>query len=174
MIFVRPSDLRGTLPPMRTMVRGERLAWARERAGYDQVDVAKAIGVSESSVQRWEKCDINARGTWPNGSQLLRLADLLGVSPRWLEWGEGAGPAAKAQIIDRFLESDEGRGLAEDLQHWLRAVPPPRGVEPDLEWVRGLVSTHYRAHRTPPQEPLTPSEGAAAVELERRARRKKS
>lgn len=51
------------------------LAKYRKRAGYSQVEVAKALNVTQGSVSAWEK------GRWePDKKSLIRLAELYGVT----------------------------------------------------------------------------------------------
>ena len=67
----------------------ERLNVAME--GREDATVGRAIGVGKSLVGSWR------RGTVPSGPTIFRLADELGVAPRWLATGLGpreVGPAA--------------------------------------------------------------------------------
>lgn len=73
---------------------GERVAQARrekaarERRDILKKDVAETLGVSESTVGRWE------RGTLPEEPEMLRaLADYLAVTPAWLHYGVGSPEA---------------------------------------------------------------------------------
>ena len=47
----------------------------RKRAGISQVDLAKALGVTQSAVSQWEM-----GVTSPRQAMLLRLADVLGCT----------------------------------------------------------------------------------------------
>lgn len=69
---------------------GERVSQERRQKGLDERrdvlkrDVARALGVSESTVGRWE------RGTLPDDPELLeRLAAYFGVTAAWLHYGVG-------------------------------------------------------------------------------------
>lgn len=62
-----------TVPFMRTI--GKRIAAARELAGLNQSELARALKVTPQSVQAWES-DKNT----PRPKKLESLADILGVS----------------------------------------------------------------------------------------------
>ena len=57
---------------------GKRIAAARNRRGWTQMDLALEAHVSLSTVQRWE------RGDMPPVRELIRLAGVLGVEPEQL------------------------------------------------------------------------------------------
>lgn len=54
---------------------GKRLVLLRERKGFSQSQLAKAMDVSQGSVARWEK-----RSVAMPPEQILKLAHVLGVS----------------------------------------------------------------------------------------------
>jgi transcriptional regulator with XRE-family HTH domain len=56
----------------------------QENAHWTDVTIAEKLGVSKSAVGQWRKAD-----AVPNPQTLFCLADLAGVSPRWLAMGEG-------------------------------------------------------------------------------------
>lgn len=83
------------------MTLGQRIAQARrELSARTQTDVtlaaiAKAVGVSTTSVSEWE-ADKKA----PREKTLLRLAKYLGVTPAYLRYGvEVAAKPPETQII---------------------------------------------------------------------------
>lgn len=55
---------------------------------YRPEDLAAELGVDPSTVGRWEK---DKRS--PRDEALAELARVLNVSPAWLRYGEGQGPA---------------------------------------------------------------------------------
>lgn len=63
---------------------GERLCFARERAGLTQSELAKRAGVSQGTIGNIES------GTRNRPRNLLKIARALGVSPDWLESGAGS------------------------------------------------------------------------------------
>lgn len=63
---------------------GERLKWARERAGLSQSELARRVGIKQQSVNAIEKGD-KAKRT----SYVAELAKELGVNAEWLASGTG-------------------------------------------------------------------------------------
>ena len=80
---------------------GDRLAAAREAAGMDQAQMAKRLGVKQSTMRAWE--DDMAE---PRANRLSMLAGILNVSMMWLINGEGEG-------LDGPVETDT---MPEDMQ----------------------------------------------------------
>jgi Zn-dependent peptidase ImmA (M78 family)/transcriptional regulator with XRE-family HTH domain len=95
------------------MVSAERLAAARARNGYDQEDVANAVGVSRAMVSYWE-----SGRRKPNDRQLVALAQLLRVPVGFLLGQEELQPTADlgAMIFrggDHALPAEALPGLQE-------------------------------------------------------------
>lgn len=74
------SDFRN-LPPMSTDF-GKRLKTARKHAGLIQAQLAKAVGIGQSTVAELEKEGFGS-------SHVATIAAACGVSPIWLATGEG-------------------------------------------------------------------------------------
>jgi DNA-binding XRE family transcriptional regulator len=75
---------------------GERLEMAISNAGYNQSKLAKAVGISQTSIQHLCKKGIRS-GYTP------QIADILGVDAEWLATGEGEMKARDKQappVID--------------------------------------------------------------------------
>ncbi|AXI53973.1 transcriptional regulator [Sulfitobacter sp. JL08] len=89
---------------------GDRLAAAREAAGMDQAQMAKRLGVKQSTMRTWE--DDMAE---PRANRLSMLAGILNVSMMWLINGEGEG-------LDGPVETDTMPEDMQDLLVELRAV----------------------------------------------------
>ena len=68
---------------------GDRLVAAREKANLSQQDLAKRLGVKNSTIKSWENDNSE-----PRGNRLSMLAGLLNVSITWLISAEGSGVAA--------------------------------------------------------------------------------
>jgi len=66
---------------------GERLLWARMRAGLTVRALAEVAGVAFSAVTEIEK---NKRR--PRTDTTERLAVALGITPCWLSYGDGPAP----------------------------------------------------------------------------------
>ncbi|BCW96106.1 MAG: helix-turn-helix transcriptional regulator [Fimbriimonadales bacterium] len=76
------SPLEGTAP-----MGGELLHALRERRGWTQERVALHLGVTVSTVSRWERSE-----SWPSPEQLARLCEALGARPeehQALQGGQG-------------------------------------------------------------------------------------
>lgn len=77
---------------------GDRLSGAREAAGMTRGQLARRIGVKESTIAKWED-DFSE----PRANKLQMLSGLLGVSLTWLLTAEGEGldgPVGSEPISD--------------------------------------------------------------------------
>lgn len=73
----------------------------RKELRLTQAEVAKACGVSEATVSRWESGDIANMSR----SKIQALANILRVSPVTLiNFGENVGPMPAASPIDAYDE----------------------------------------------------------------------
>lgn len=61
----------------------ERLKTARKQAGLTQADLARQVGIDQTSISNLE------RGKSQGSSHTVSIAHACGVSPLWLESGEG-------------------------------------------------------------------------------------
>lgn len=61
----------------------QRIVHARQRASMSQAELARAIGVEQPRVCRWE------RGQHPRPQRIRQIAEVLGVNLAWLAVGEG-------------------------------------------------------------------------------------
>lgn len=95
---------------------GDRVAAAREAAGMEQAQLAKRLGVRQSTLRGWED-DISE----PRANRLSMLAGLLNVSMMWLINGEGEGLDGSEDAVhvpaDVSALLAEVRGLREDLSN---------------------------------------------------------
>lgn len=78
---------------------GDRLAKARGEAGLTQTQLAKKVGVSQTTVSDIE------RGRNAGSGDAARFAETLGVNALWLSEGRGAMRAADTPRADRVRES---------------------------------------------------------------------
>jgi transcriptional regulator with XRE-family HTH domain len=107
----------------------ERLKWAREAAELSQGALARKAGVSQGAIGNYES------GARDAPRDVLRLAESLGVSPRWLLQGVGlphesmpstsGGAEGKAQLL---LQDERVLQLLDDLaslsqERFERAMP---------------------------------------------------
>ncbi|MEZ5343759.1 MAG: helix-turn-helix domain-containing protein [Acidimicrobiales bacterium] len=96
-----------------------RLNEALSRKGVSQADLAQELGVSAASVSSW--CGGSKRPSTPN---LERIAEFLGVTPGFLQFGEGTSPP----IADAEIETLRSEYREELVWYW-RPAPRDRGRE---------------------------------------------
>lgn len=76
---------------------GERLRWARVKRGLQGTDLAQLVKREQKSIYRYEG------GTqMPSRKTMKKLAQVLKVSPVWLEYGRGQ-PNACQEVEDYLL-----------------------------------------------------------------------
>ena len=98
---------------------GQRVAWARERLGLSQADLARKAGMTQSAIGNIE-AGIRARPR-----QLLELAQALNVSQTWLLTGTESRPirAMQQQPAAYTLEGQLSE-VERVLIQMFRQVPP--------------------------------------------------
>lgn len=101
---------------------GQRIRAAREAVELDQVQLAKRVGTTKSAVSQWESgATKNVRP-----DNLLRVADVTGVSIRWLITGTGPREdilaSAQVRALATLIASLTPEQLAEILPE--DNVPP--------------------------------------------------
>lgn len=83
------------IAPMSTI--GSRVKWAREQAGLSGGQLAKAIKVSQPTI--WELENGKSHGT----KHLIKIAEVCGVSAKWLDDGSGHPKAGiKTPSVAKF------------------------------------------------------------------------
>lgn len=88
--------------------------------------LAKLVGVSTATVSRWED-DLRR----PKPDAMHKLADVLGVSPAWLDYGVEVARPAESDRSERgsaVAEGDEGDSGGEGPRTAARSpiIPRPR------------------------------------------------
>ena len=81
---------------------GDRLVAAREKSNLSQQDLAKRLGVKNSTIKSWENDNSE-----PRANRLSMLAGLLNISITWLICAEGSGveePEKSYETPDDFQE----------------------------------------------------------------------
>lgn len=93
---------------------GQRLGQARREKGVREArdvtlsEIAKAVGVTSTSVSEWE-----ADKKSPREDALAKLAKFLGVTPAYLRYGVGAESASKsASLVTHDTEATRQRQSA--------------------------------------------------------------
>jgi transcriptional regulator with XRE-family HTH domain len=92
---------------------GVRLRHARKLKGLTQVQLAKSSGVKQSTISEVETGESKS----PVGTNLVRLAQTLSVSPEWLAAGKGPMVASDPPL------PIEAQRVARD---WLKLAPEVR------------------------------------------------
>lgn len=113
----------------------ERLVEARAKARLTQKQLADHAGISQRQVARYEGGEQEPRPT-----TIHRLAEALGVSPRWLATGaepeqEAAGKLPLPEIIETSFEEEPGRGGS----FTLRLRLPVQAGESETEYLAKLA-----------------------------------
>lgn len=125
---------------------GERIASARERAGFNKNRFARELGTSWQHVDHWEK-----GRTVPSLGSLRRVAELLGVSVDYL-LGVRADPALPARSgLARYLAELAPEDLRADEEEWLRNAPLDEH-EASPEDYRRLLEGLRRISNRPPSK----------------------
>lgn len=84
---------------------GDRIRWAVEtHMGITQSEFARRLDVKQPQVSRW----INDASRPPNETSLKTIAEMSGVSPAWLRYGEGEAIEAPSKQDDQADEEPEG------------------------------------------------------------------
>lgn len=96
-----------------------RLKHVRTLRGLKQAELAKKSGVSQASVSELETGE--SRSPW--GTNLVRLAQTLKVSPEWLASGKGQMDGYEAPLPPEAVK------MAKD---WLRLTPEVRSRVADM------------------------------------------
>lgn len=113
---------------------GERIAWARERAGLNKNRFARELGTSWQHVDHWEK-----GRTEPSLASMRRIAELLGVSIDFL-LGVRDDPSSEEpkKGLAHFLERLAPPDLTEHEEEWLRSAPVDARVATPEDYLRLL------------------------------------
>lgn len=139
-------------PPVFSTI-GQRLEWWISKRKRTQTELAKAVGVSQSTLSEI----VSGRSKKPAADNMLRLAKELQLRPEYLVWGEGPpeaitfsqlnGLEAQLVMLFRNLPDDAkrdallidvndyfnrhtGKGSASRAQPWAHVTPPPPTTEP--------------------------------------------
>lgn len=71
----------------------DRIKEARVKAGLNQSELARALGVSPQTVQQWEAGD-----TSPRKKKVEAMKSILGVEPEWILFGQDAGKESRNRV----------------------------------------------------------------------------
>lgn len=111
------------------LARGKRVREAYLRAGFTRASFANALGTMYPDVDRLE------RGQRPEPEKLTRIAELCGVTERWLVRGP-----EYSQEFRQWLETQAPHDLHEIERELLAAIYFPRELHPGAEWYTAALS----------------------------------
>ena len=115
----------------------DRIRAAREEAGLSQADVAKALHISASAVNQWE------RGLIKNMKldHFFALTNLLKQDPRWLATGKVPSRTREPAVMSPKPDYPALTSEEKALLHYFRQIPNTlRKVV--LRFLRELNNTH--------------------------------
>src|SRR4051794_12498964 len=95
------------------MDHADRMKSALEASGYTQAEIARLLGVGQSTVSQWL-----TRARRPERGMLDRFATITGTTAMWLDYGEGEGPRASL---------DQSRAAYRSDVHWMFTSERPDG-----------------------------------------------
>jgi len=119
-----------------------RIKKARVKAGISQAELARRMDISRASVSIWES------GGNVSQENILKLSNLLRVTPEWLQYDVSARPEVDVEMLKDCLVKTElmskklNVDLNEDQQARLAAylyTEELRGAEPDEKRVSDLI-----------------------------------
>jgi transcriptional regulator with XRE-family HTH domain len=123
---------------------GIRLRHVRKLRGLNQAELAKKAGVSQASVSELETGE--SRSPW--GTNLVRLAQTLKVSPEWLASGKGQMDGYEAPLPPEALKM---------AKEWLRLTPEVRSRIADM--ITEMVKTSAAEKNHTPDERVAEAYG---------------
>jgi transcriptional regulator with XRE-family HTH domain len=132
----RPSDIGSQDNSGMARDVGVRLRHARKLRGMTQQELAKSSGVKQASISEVETGESKS----PVGTNLVKLAQSLQVSPEWLASGKGP-----MEQLDQL--PPEALSVARD---WMRLAPEVRSSVRDM--IRKMVETSDADRRAVPDE----------------------
>jgi transcriptional regulator with XRE-family HTH domain len=140
----RPSDIGSQDNPGMARDVGVRLRHARKLRGMTQQELAKSSGVKQASISEVETGESKS----PVGTNLVKLAQSLQVSPEWLASGKGPMEQTDQQLPPEALS------VARD---WLRLAPEVRTSVRDM--IRKMVETSDADRKAVPDEKVEKAYG---------------
>lgn len=98
---IKPENTKLTSSENSSLNRGEltnaifakNMKFFRHKAGLNQKDIAKYIGASQASVQRWEM------GLLPKGDHLIKLSEMFGCSIDTLLKEDASASSGKDDLV---------------------------------------------------------------------------
>ncbi|MBQ3401981.1 MAG: helix-turn-helix domain-containing protein [Synergistaceae bacterium] len=110
----------------------------RKRAKLTQIELAEKLGISIATLRRWE-----AGETAPNGTRIIELANLLGISPDDIvSETEPAVQPGRALITLPADERSNGMLVFEGEGTRIELPPTDKGYELFRKLVENLINQH--------------------------------
>ena len=115
------------------MTFGKRLRESIQKKDWTQAEFAETLDVSSQTVQQWLKDD-----NYPTVANVLRIADILNVSPAWLLFGETGSSDDLLVAVPEYdidFSCGNGKSLFEDREpvryvYYLRAWFVENSINP--------------------------------------------
>ncbi len=123
---------------------GERIAWARERAGFNKNRFARELGTSWQHVDHWEK-----GRTEPSLGSMRRIAELLEISVDFLLGVRDDPAPPQPSGLARFLVELAPPDLTSDEEQWLRNAPVDERAATPEDYARLLAGLRRISSRPP-------------------------
>lgn len=159
---IQPRDSRGVAADPEKLAVARRITQARERAGLNRSQLAKACGTTWAHVDRWEGTE---KPTMPGPVHLARIAEATGTTVDWL-LGQGAeavverAPAYPA--LADFLATEEGRTVS----------PPERAQLEAQRWKNPPTRLSYHYLLSAIRAGVAPEAAKAEAEITAEAHRR--
>ncbi|WP_236519135.1 helix-turn-helix domain-containing protein [Sandaracinus amylolyticus] len=130
---------------------GVRIERARELAGLNKNQLARAVGTSWQHVDHWER-----DRTQPSPTSLSRLASVLGVTLAYLLGEEEPVVPPLQEALETFLRSYAPPDLTPQETAWLRAAP----IDPALATPGTYLDLLHRIRMPRPASTIPPAPAA--------------
>ena len=153
---------------MATTTMGARIERARELAGLNKNQLARAVSTSWQHVDHWERDRM-----LPSTTSLQRIASVLGVTVAYLLGEASPVETIASEALETFLRSYAPPDLAPEELAWLRAAPiDPRVATPGqyLDLLHRLRTPSPRAEAPRAEEPVRTRSQPPPVRTGRRAK----
>lgn len=109
----------------------------RKKAKFTQIELADKAGVSIATLRRWE-----AGETTPNGTRIIELANILGVSPDEIVAGsEDRETATPGRLLVPAGQRVDGMLVFEGEGTRIELPPTEKGYELFTKLVDNLISS---------------------------------
>lgn len=112
-----------------------RIREARKLTGLSRAELARRVGVKPSAAVQWEHED----GTAPSVRNLIKLAELTGISFEWLATGRGMARPKSLREVPAVTTDDFAHNLFEEQILDLARDIPPKWREPLVQFLRTIV-----------------------------------